>query len=129
MPPDADVRVVRFSADECPRAPTAGPPLFTWREYYRFRNALLRVLRHYGTVGPMGELPIRLTWSLSKSAWKAESQNPDFFVPDDMWNRWSRWNRVEASPTLVNANLLSDLVSMVRGFPDWCVYLALTKGG
>src|SRR6266540_5394597 len=55
MPTDSThkplIRVVPFSKDEYPAAPTSGPPLFTWREYYRFRNALLGVLRAYGTSG------------------------------------------------------------------------------
>src|SRR6516225_8319591 len=123
MSADAVVRVVPFSHDECPRAPTSGPPLFTWREFYGFRNAVLAVLRRYGTVGPMGELPIRLPWWLSKTAWKVGTRNPDFFVVDDMWNRWSRWNRVEAAPRFVDTNLLNDLVTMVKAYPGWCVYL------
>ena len=77
----------------------------------------------------MGELPIRLTWRLSKAAWKVDTRNPDFFVVDDMWNRWSRWNRVEAAPRFVNTNLLNDLVTMVKAYPGWCVYLALERGG
>jgi hypothetical protein len=125
---DTVVRVIPFSADECPRSPTSGPPLFTWREFYGFRNAVLAVLRNYGTVGPMGELPIRLTWKWSKSAWEAGARNPDFFVVADMWNRWNRWHRVESAPRFVNTSLLNELASMVKAYPGWCVYLALQIG-
>src|SRR5439155_14605253 len=95
MPTDSThkplIRVVPFRKDECPAAPTSGPPLFTWREYCRFRNALLGVLRAYGTVGPMGEMPIREDWGSAQAAWQSETSDPDFFVPDDLWNQWSRW--------------------------------------
>lgn len=86
-------------------------------------------MRAYGTVGPMGEMPICEDWESSEAAWQFETSDPDFFVPDDMWNQWSRWNRVEASPWLVNNRLLWDLVLMVPAFSDWCVYLALEAGG
>jgi hypothetical protein len=123
------IRVVPFSTVECPAAPTSGPPLFTWREYYEFRNALLRVLRRFGSVGPMGETPLLADWESSEAAWQPETRDPEFFVVDDMWNEWSRWTRVEAAPWRVNANLLVDIVRMVRDFPGWCVYLALEEGG
>jgi hypothetical protein len=133
MPSDSNqkspIRVLPFSTQECPAAPSSGPPLFTWREYYAFRNALLRVLRAYGTVGPMGEMPLLADWESSEAAWPSETSAPDFFVVDDMWNDRSRWNRVEASPWLVNTALLWDVVLMVQNFPDWCVYLALQEGG
>jgi hypothetical protein len=77
----------------------------------------------------MGELPILEDWESSEEAWEGGSPHPDFFVVSDMWNRWSRWNRVEASPWLIKVKLLSELVLMLETFPDWCVYLALQKGG
>lgn len=61
------VRVVPFTRDECPASPTSGLPL-TWREYYGFRNAVIGVLRYYGTFGPMGEMPILKIWESSESA-------------------------------------------------------------
>jgi len=123
------IRVVPFNAVECPPAPTSGRPLFTWREYFAFRNALLRVLRRFGSVGPMGEMPLLSDRATSEAAWRFETAEPDFFVVDDMHNEWSRWNRVEASPWHVNASLLVSLVRMVQDFPGWCVYLALQEGG
>jgi hypothetical protein len=125
----ASIRVVPFSTAECPQAPTSGPPLFSWREYYGFRNAVLQVLRRFGSVGPMGEMPLLADWESSEEAWRSETRDPDFFVVDDMWNEWSRWNRVEASPWHVSASVLADLVHMVRDYPGWCVYLALEQGG
>ena len=123
------VRVIPFSTDECAAAPTSGPPLFTWREFHTFRNSLLQVLKDYGSVGPMGEMPILEDWEASESAWEVAESDPDFFVVDDMWNQWSRWNRVEAAPWLVTADLLVDVTQMLSAFPEWCVYFALTEGG
>jgi hypothetical protein len=57
------------------------------------------------------------------------TSDPDFFVVGDMWNEYDRWNRVEASPSLVTTPLLRELIAMVQRWPDWCVYLALTVGG
>jgi len=74
-------------------------------------------------------MPILENWEASESAWKAAERNPDFFIVDDMWNQWSRWNRVEAAPWLVTADLLDDLTQMLPMFPKWCVYFALTEGG
>ena len=124
-----EVRIIPFSVDECPATPTSGPPLFTWREYYSFRNSLLRVLKRHGTVGRMGEMPILDDWEASEAAWPAAEADPQFFVVDDMWNQWSRWNRVEADPWLVTADLLVDVTQMLPMFPEWCVYFALTEGG
>src|SRR5271154_266464 len=123
------IRVVPFSEAEFPQAPTSGPDLFTWRDFYGLRNALLRVLSKHGTVGPMGKLPMLETWELSEDAWEvATDKNPDFFVVDEMWNSWSRWNRVEASPHLVNRDLLTEMIAMLLDWPGWCVYMALGKG-
>jgi hypothetical protein len=77
----------------------------------------------------MGALPILDSWEALEAAWAVTTANPHFFVVDDMWNEWSRWNRVEADPSLVNASLLSKLADMVSAFPGWCVYFALEQGG
>jgi hypothetical protein len=122
-------RVVPFAKQEYNPADKSGPPLFTWREYYTFRNELLRVLQPYGTAGPMGETPILDDWEASEHAWRDGTSNPDFFVVSDMYNEYDRWNRVEASPWFVNTQLLHDLIAMVQQWPGWCVYLALVQGG
>ena len=55
-----------------------------WRDFYTFRNSLLRVLQGHGTVGPMGEMPIREDWKASESAWQPAEADPEFFVVADM---------------------------------------------
>jgi hypothetical protein len=74
-------------------------------------------------------MPILDDWEESRDAWKYGADDPDFFVVADMWNEHDRWNRVEASPWLLNSRLLHELILMVQGWPGWCVYLALTQGG
>jgi hypothetical protein len=124
------IRVVPFSKEECPITLGKGPALFTWKNFYRFRNALLRVLGSYGTVGPSGEMPILPTWWMSSALWKPGAPRPEFYVVSDMPNRRCRWNRVETrSPWLVNDDLLDDIVQMLLDWPEWCVYFALVKGG
>jgi hypothetical protein len=79
----------------------------------------------------MGELPILEDWETSERAWQGEdaSSSPDFFVVSDMYNQHDRWNRVEASPSLVSADLLQDVIAMLWAFPKWSVYLAVAQGG
>ena len=74
-------------------------------------------------------MPILETWEESEDAWKSGDKNPDFFVVSDMYNQWNRWNMVEASPWLVNGDLLTELVAMLLNWPEWCIYLALMDGG
>ena len=123
------IRVGPFSKNEYTPTDRSGPPLFTWKEYYRFRNDLVRVLERYGTVGPIGEMQILDDWERSRDGWQGDTANPDFFVAADMWNEYDRWNRVEASPWLISSTVLQELIAMVRVWPGWCVYIALTEGG
>jgi hypothetical protein len=124
-----DIRVVPFSTNECPRSEHSGPPNFSWREFYSFRNALLTVLSKYGTIGPMGWIEILDTWKDSEDTWCGGTSKPNFYVVSDMYNDWDRWNRVEASPTVVTESLLRELVAMLLSWPEWCIYMALKKGG
>jgi len=54
---------------------------------------------------------------------------PISFVVADMWNRWDRWVRIEAEATLIKPPLLHDLAITLSPFQEWCVYLALVRGG
>jgi len=123
------VRVVPFAPNEYTPADKTGPALFTWQQYYSFRNEIVEALRRYGTVGPMGVMPILEEWELADSAWQAGDPKPKFFVVSDMWSDRSRWSRVEADPWAINLEALFDLLAIARRWPDWCVYLALVQGG
>ena len=46
--PDGAFRVVEFSVEECPKAPTSGRPLFTFEQFHTLRNETLAILSRYG---------------------------------------------------------------------------------
>ena len=127
---NTSLRVVEFSAEECPKAPSSGPPLFTFAQFHAFRNQILSILFRYGTAGPNGTLRINESINLSTEVWSHDGNTkPDFYVVSDIWNRWSRWIRVEADSMHVKPPLLEEIALTLSTFPGWCVYLALIRGG
>lgn len=126
------VRVTEFSAEECPKAPTSGPPLFTFEQFHTLRNEVVSILSRYGTVGPVGKLRIQESVEQSTEVWSegASSRNPDFYVVSDIWNYWSRWIRIESRGfEFIKQPLLEELVITLVPLPSWCLYLALSKAG
>jgi hypothetical protein len=132
--PNAAIRIVGFSSEECPMAPVSGPPLFTFAQFHTFRNEILSLLSEYGTVGPNGKLHIRESVELDTEVWygtgSRSPRNPDFYVVSDIWNYWSRWVRIETTkPSLIKPPLLDELIMILLTLPGWCVYVALGEGG
>ena|SRR5271167_3808790 len=129
--PDGSIRVVEFSVEECPKAPSSGPPLFTFEQFHILRNETLSILSRYGTVGPNGKLCIRDSVEQSTELWSGDgtARHPDFYVVSDIWNYWSRWIRIESGIHFIKKPLLEELVMTLLPVPSWCLYLALTKGG
>jgi len=131
--PDGAFKVVKFSVEECPKAPTSGPPLFMFEQFHTLRNEILSILSRYGTVGPNGKLCIRDSAEQSTEVWSGDgimhARHPDFYVVSDIWNYWSRWIRIEGSLRLIKRPLLDELAMTLLPLPGWCLYLALTKGG
>jgi hypothetical protein len=122
---------VEFSGEECPKAPTSGPPLFTFEQFHTLRNEVLPILSRYGTVGPNGKQCIRDSAEQSTEVWSGDeimhARHPDFYVVSDIWNYWSRWVRIEGSLRLVKRPLLDELAMTLLPLPGWCFYLALIK--
>src|SRR5215467_15372667 len=118
------VRVIPFSEEQCPFDKNG---VHTWQEWHSFRNAVLDILSRYGSVGPMGKLPILDTYEEATNSWKVATRKPDFFVVDDDLYRNSV--RVEGQSTLVTPPLLDELLMLLVPLRDWSVYLALIKGG
>src|SRR5215469_14826720 len=56
---DLSVRVIPFSKEQCPFDKNRE---HTWQEWHTFRNAVLDILSRYGSIGPMGKLPILDTY-------------------------------------------------------------------
>ena len=119
----ASLGVIPFARDVCPFSNRD----HTWQQFHTFRNGVLDVLSRYGSVGPMGQMPILETYEESNDAWQAAANKPDFFVVDD--DMYGMSVRVEAACVLVKAVLLEELAMFLTQFREWCVYLALVKGG
>ena len=115
--------VNRFNADAL-----VGDRPFYWQEFHELRNQVLRVLRRYGTVGPMGEAPINDDPNGPDDSWPVESRRPDFFVVDDWPNTMERYIRVEPTYRLPSASVLEELAFLLRGRDRWGIELALGDG-
>lgn len=89
------------------------PPLFTRKDFYNFRNHVLRVLRRFGSAGPS----------------KETVEDPDFFVVEDIYNDHDRLSVVECNPVHINADLINSLSEMTRNFPGWWVSFSLGDSG
>lgn len=122
--PGTSVRVIPFSHNECPFDKNKQ---HTWQQWHSFRNDVLDILAHYGTVGPLGKMPILETYEESNDAWEIANRKPDFFVVDD--DMYGNSVRIEARCSLVKPMLLHELLLLLVPSPDWSAYLALIKGG
>jgi hypothetical protein len=105
------------------------PPLFTWKDFYNFRNHVLRVLRRFGSAGPMGEVDLSIDTDDEPSFGDDTVDEPDFFVVDDMYNEHNRLSMVECDPSHISAALLSTLSQMTQSFPGWWVSFSLGDSG
>ena len=117
------IRVIEFSRPLCPFSTQD----HTWQQFNTFRNAVLDILLRYGTVGPTGKLLIADTYEESEHENHGVDAKPDFFVVDD--DMYGLSVRVEASWTLAKPVLFEELAMFLKTCPEWCVYLALIKGG
>ena len=97
-----------------------------WIQFHRWRNAVLRVLRQYGTVGPMGERPIGR--GASGRHWQVESSDPDFYVVDDQWSTGQKWIHVETEVDFLARELLSALAATLHVDKEWAVHLLCDEG-
>ena len=73
---NSPVRVIEFSREECPFSNRD----HTWQQFYTLRNAVLDILSSYGSVGPMGQMPILGSYEESQDSWHGGDLNPDFLV-------------------------------------------------
>ncbi len=105
------------------------PPLFTWKEFYNFRNHVLQVLRDFGSAGPLGEADLSVDWDQGPSFSDAVVENPDFFIVDDMYNEHDRLSVVECQPKYIGSALIESLSIMARDFPGWRISFSLGDSG
>jgi len=120
---NSSIRVIEFSREECPFSNRD----HTWQQFHTFRNGILDILTSYGSVGPLGWTPILDSYDESYHASRGGQINPDFFVVDD--DMYGMSVRVEANCTLAKPALLEELAMFLKQCKEWCVYLALVKGG
>jgi hypothetical protein len=114
---------------EVPTMDYEQPALFTWREFYNFRNHVLRVLRVFGTAGPMGEVDLSAVDEDQPSFSSDIVESPVFFVVDDMYNEHDRISIVECDPTNIDAVVIESLCAMMLMFPGWRVSFSLGDSG
>lgn len=114
---------------EMPEMDYRQPAQFTWREYYNFRNHVLRVLRVFESAGPMGEVDLSDVEEDEPSFSAEIVQDPAFFVVDDMYNEHDRISIVECDPVHVDAVVIESLCAMMRMFPGWWVSFSLGDSG
>jgi len=117
------ILVMEFSRKNCPFSNRD----HTWKQFHTFRNAAMDILSSYGTVGPTGKMPILDSYEESAKEWRGGDKKPDFFVVDD--DMYGLSVRVEASWTLIKPALLEELAMFLKQCQEWCVYLALVRGG
>jgi hypothetical protein len=105
------------------------PPQFTWKEYYDFRNHVVCVLRQYGSVGPTGLIDLRASEDDDLVFEHGDSDDPDYFVVDDMYNEHDRITLVESDTRHISVALIEALVGNGEAFPGWRVQLSLGDAG
>ena len=114
---------------EVPTPDFEQPALFNWREFYNFRNHVLRVLRVFGTAGPMGEVDLSDVEEDEPSFSSEIVDSPVFFVVDDMYNEQDRISIVECEPANLDAVVIESLCAMMSMFPGWRVSFSLGDSG
>ena len=114
---------------EFPQMDYEQPPLVTWRDFYDFRNHVIRSLRVFGTAGPMGEVDLSADEDDQPCFSPEVVDDPAFFVVDDMYNEHDKVSTVECSPANIDAVVLESLAAMMRSFPDWRVHFGLGDSG
>jgi hypothetical protein len=114
---------------EVPTLDYEQPALFTWREFYNFRNHVLRVLRVFGTAGPMVEVDLCAADEDEPSFSSEIVESPEFFVVDDTYNEHDRISIVECAPANIDAVVIESLCAMMSMFPGWRVSFSLGDSG
>jgi hypothetical protein len=117
------IRVIEFLREECPFSNQN----HSWQQFHTFRNGVLDILSRYGSVGLYGKMPILDTYEESEENWRVIDSNSDFFAVDD--DMYGLSVRVETSWTHAKPALLEELAMFLKRCQEWCVYLALIKGG
>ena len=135
---------------EAPKTDHTQPQCVTRRQFYGFRNHVLRVLRKFGSAGPMGEADVSARAYAEANEFEGDLthdpgledgddeelefekeivHNPDFFVVDDWYNEYDKQSFVECAPEQIKAGLLDSLAEMAGAFPGWWIRFSLGDSG
>lgn len=98
--------------------------------FYSFRNSVLAVLRGFGTVGPLGDRPMKSPATIDHdSTWPVEEINPTFFVVNEQDFPEDNFVHVEVEAKHIATGLLAALTEFVETYPGWQVRLAVYRVG
>jgi hypothetical protein len=114
---------------EIPQMDYEQPPLVTWKDFYGFRNQVIRLLSVFGTAGPLGEVDLSADEEDQPCFSPEIVEEPDFLVVDDMYNEHDKVSMVECTPASIDAVVIESLAAMMRVFPGWRVHFALGDSG
>jgi hypothetical protein len=121
---------VRVASDlEVEETDYSQPAKFGWKDFYDFRNHVVRVLGRFGSVGPSGEADLSGEDDDRPRFRGGGVRNPDFFVVDDMYNENDRLSIVECDVKFVDAELIQSMVAMASSFPGWRVVMNMGDSG
>ena len=121
---------IRIGSDlEIEKTDYSLPDKFGWKEFYGFRNHVIRVLSRFGTVGPTGEADLSAEDDDAPEFKGEVVLDPDFFVVDDMFNNHDQLSIVECDVKLVHTDLIRSIVEMASAFPGWRVVMNLGDSG
>lgn len=100
------------------------------QQFHAVRNAVLRVCRRFGTVGPVGEFQPSLDEDGVYEAAEGPiaDYDPDFFVIDEMWNDVDKYIRVEPNGYHINLDLLTQTAQILKEHSEWAVGFGFEDG-
>ena len=114
---------------EIPQMDYEQPPVITWRDFYNFRNQVIRLLGTFGTAGPLGEVDLSADEEGQPCFSPEIVEEPDYFVVDDMYNEHDKVSMVGCTPARIDAVVIESFAAMMRLFPGWRVHFALGDSG
>jgi hypothetical protein len=121
-----DIPVVPFDSTECDGDPSN--PIVTSEQYFGLRNAIVRTLLPFGTVGPVGELHL-LVDEDGQSRYVSDDGaffDSDFYVLNEWWNDWSFYILVEIMRALITEGVLSSLLQVLQAMPPhWAIGISV----
>ena len=117
------LQVVAFVEEHIPNRYRAGD--LPWQVYHDVRNAILRVCREFGPVGPMGECTI--DWNvdspyrqaIAPGFWPLGDDDPMYYVIDDQYNDEQYCYAELYGEDPFTAKWLESIVKLLQEYDGW----------